>query len=133
MAKTKVTIKPLKINTEGLQEEILLKVGEKIVENAVQIAPTNTGNYKSLIAYDNSNMVIAQAQYSADIEYGTQAHIIEPKTKKALSFKLNGKDVVYKKVNHPGTKPNPVMRNAAKQTQKEVPAIIRQIFKERGL
>ena len=73
--------------------------------------------------YTDSMSVIAEQSYSAAIEYGTVPHEIRPKTQTALHFVKNGQDVFTKKVHHPGTKPNPVMRNAAAQTQKEIPQI----------
>ena len=38
------------------------------------------------------------------LEEGTKPHIIEPKEKKALAFDKDGKRVVVKKAQHPGTK-----------------------------
>lgn len=98
----------------------LQEAGFKIEEEAKKAAPANTGYYRNNIGFDGRNKVIANASYSADIEYGTKPHVIEPKTAKALHFQSDGEDVFTKKVNHPGTKPNPVMRNAAHKVQKQV-------------
>lgn len=114
-------------------QDMTTKTGFKIVENAVQVAPVDTGNYRSQITYDMANTVTANAKYSADIEYGTKPHVITATNAKALSFKQNGKNVVYKKVNHPGTRPQPVMRNAAKETQKQIPQIWQEAQRDNGL
>lgn len=129
---TKITIKKPNLNF-NLDKEIREKVAAKIIEHAVLTAPVDIGNYQSHIKFDGANTVIAEAKYSAAIEYGVQEHDIYPVEKKALAFKVNGKNVVVKKAHIPARKPNPVMRNAAKETQKEVPQIVKDIFKENGI
>ncbi len=49
---------------------------------------------------------------AAFVEFGTPAHIITPKTAKVLRWvdETTGKVRFAKKVNHPGTAPNPFMR-----------------------
>lgn len=134
MARTKITVKSPDFGKwQKAVNDLRVKTGFSIVENAVNNAPTNTGNYKSQIEFDGSNTVIAQANYSAAIEYGTEPHIIEPNERQALAFQSNGQNVVVKKVHHPGTKPNPVMRNAAAKVQKEIPQLWEQVQKENGL
>lgn len=134
MAKTKVTIKqPDFSKWKSAIQDLTVKTGLKIEETAKETAPVDSGNYRSEINYDGANEVIARANYSADIEYGTGAHIIEPVTAKALHFKKDGKEIFAKKVNHPGTRPNPVMRNAAAKVQKEIPQIWQEVQRENGL
>lgn len=134
MARTKVTTKSPDFDKwKSAVQDLVVKTGLKIEQTAKETAPVNTGNYRSEINYDGANAVIARANYSADIEYGTGAHIISPVTAKALHFKKDGQDVFAKKVNHPGTKPNPVMRNAAAKVQKEIPQIWKEAQKENGL
>lgn len=134
MAKTTVTIKyPDFKKWVKCVNELTVKTGTAIQETAVNNAPRKTGVYQRSIDYDGDKTVTANANYSADIEYGTNAHEIKPVNAKALHFKQNGKDVFYKKVNHPGTKPNPVLRNAARTVQKRIPEIWKQVQKENGL
>lgn len=134
MARTRVTIKKPDFNKwKQAIQDLTVKTGLKIEEVAKENAPVNTGNYRSEINYDGANSVIAFAQYSADIEYGTRAHEIKAVTAKALHFKDGGKDVFVKKVMHPETKPNPVMRNAANQVQKEIPQLFKEAQKANGL
>jgi len=60
--------------------------------------------------------------YGKFVEFGSPPHIITPKNKKALKFEVGkkerlsgnkkGKTIVFaKKVKHPGTRPNPFIRN----------------------
>lgn len=134
MAKTTVTIKyPDFKKWVKCVNELTVKTGTAIQETAVNNAPRKTGVYQRSIDYDGDKTITANANYSADIEYGTNAHIIEPVDKKALAFQKNGKTVFAKKVNHPGTKPNPVMRMAARTVQKQIPQIFKDLQNKYGL
>lgn len=134
MAKTTVTIKyPDFKKWIKCVNELTVKTGTAIQETAVNNAPRKTGVYQRSIDYDGDKTVTANANYSADIEYGTNAHEIKPVNAKALHFKQNGKEVFYKKVNHPGTKPNPVMRMAARTVQKQIPQIFKDLQNKYGL
>ncbi|MBQ3942818.1 MAG: hypothetical protein II669_00695 [Elusimicrobia bacterium] len=134
MAKTTVTIKyPDFKKWVKCVNELTVKTGTAIQETAVNNAPRKTGVYQRSIDYDGDKTVTANANYSADIEYGTNAHEIKPVNAKALHFKQNGKEVFYKKVNHPGTKPNPVMRMAARTVQKQIPQIFKDLQNKYGL
>lgn len=53
--------------------------------------------------------------YAPHIEFGTAPHVIVPKNKKFLAFKINGETVFAKRVNHPGTKGDSFMRYAAEK------------------
>lgn len=125
--------KPDFSNIKRAVDDLRIKTGLKVEEIAKETAPVDTGNYRSQISFDGSNTVIAQANYSASLEYGTSAHEIRPQSAQALHFKQNGKDVFYKKVYHTGTRPKPVMRNAAKETQKQIPELWQQSLKENGI
>jgi hypothetical protein len=57
--------------------------------------------------------------YAMYVEFGTPPHVIEAKNAKALHFKdgaiasslgFSGDDVFLKRVHHPGTAPNPFLR-----------------------
>lgn len=67
-------------------------VGHKLNPNIV----VNWGNTKTI--------------YPLFVHEGTSAHVIEPKSKKALHW--NGAPHPAKKVNHPGTKANPYFEKA---------------------
>lgn len=46
------------------------------------------------------------------LTHNTPPHIIKPMSKKALKFKMGGKDVIVKQVKHPGSRPTPFIRTA---------------------
>lgn len=85
-------------------ESILDKVQERAtieVQNEAKItAPVDTGFYRNNIIREGDE-VIANAEYSASIEYGVNG------TRRA---------------------PNPVMRNAGRAIQKRIPEIFRETF-----
>lgn len=110
--------------TQTLQE-----AGFKVEDEAKKNAPVGSGYYRNNIGFDGKNKVIANADYSAALEYGSKPHIIEPKTAKALHFKSDGQDVFAKRVKHPGTKPLAIMRNAALKVQKQVGGMFQKNFK----
>lgn len=96
----------------------------RVKEEAVQNAPAQTGELRRGIVDDyDKKQVIATAKHSAPVEFGTAPHVITPKNGKALRFVKNGKEIFVKKVNHPGTKPQPFMRLAARTVQKEIKTI----------
>lgn len=108
----------------------LQEAGFKVEDEAKKTAPHDSGYYRNNIEFDGKNKVIANAEYSADLEYGTNPHVIEPKTAKVLHFKSDGQNVFTKRVNHPGTKPLAIMRNAALKVQKQVGGMFINNFKK---
>lgn len=140
MAKSRVEIKTPDFDKwKRAVEDLTLQTGLRVETIARETAPRSEGeknaaHYMDRINYyHESRTVIAEQSYSADIEYGTAAHEIKPVTAQALHFKQNGKDVFYKKVYHKGTKPNPVMRNAAAHAQREIPQIWQDAQRTNGL
>lgn len=56
--------------------------------------------------------IMSSAPYAKYVEYGTAAHIIEPRSALALHWSGKGSDVFARRVNHPGTKANPFVQQA---------------------
>lgn len=50
-----------------------------------------------------------QRGYAQIVSGGSRPHIIRPRTAKALRFVINGVVVYTRRVNHPGTRPNPYL------------------------
>lgn len=140
MARTKVTIKqPDFSKWKSAIQDLTVKTGLKIVENAVENAPTDTGNYKSQIVYDGANTVTAQAKYSAAVEYGFDNYEENVREHERVISQAFGKPITPKVVTvkaHTRTmnrKPNPIMRSAAKTVQKQIPQIWQEVQREKGL
>jgi len=87
-----------------------------------QAAPVDTGALKASIKYrvTGKTIEIYMKDYAMYVEFGTPPHIIRPKNGKALAWgKTLGqtksgkpiKEFVAKVVHHPGTRPQPFIRN----------------------
>lgn len=140
MSRAKVTVKkPDFEKWKAAVQDLIVKTGLKIEETAKENAPVDTGNYRSEISYDGSNTIIAQAKYSAAIEYGFDNYEENVREHERVISQAFGKPITPKTVTvkaHIRTMnrtPNPVMRNAAAQVQKEIPQIWQQVQKENGL
>ena len=107
-------------------EHFLLKMNEiqQAIENAIPriairlqnelvlASPVDTGRLRNSITVtsDGMTLTITMVDYAFFVEFGTPPHVIKPKDKKALHW--GGKNgPVVKQVNHPGTRPNPFIRN----------------------
>lgn len=105
------------------------EVGFKVEQNAKENAPVNTGHYRDQIIFDGRNTITANADYSAPLEYGiSNPVIIKPKQAKALRFTVNGQEVFAKYVQQKTRQPNPIMRLAARNVQRQVDSIFKKNF-----
>ena len=85
-----------------MQNELILK------------APVDTGRLRNSIKVgsDENGLIIVMVDYAKFVEFGSPPHIIKPKNKESLRFKGKGKKFVFtKEVKHPGSRPNPFIRN----------------------
>jgi hypothetical protein len=78
-----------------------------------RMAPVKTGNLRRSIRVGRitarSAETIAGANYAAHVEFGTKAHEIRPRNKRALRWKVPGGFRFAKYVRHPGTRAQPFM------------------------
>ena len=82
------------------------------MKQELQIAcPVDTSFLRNSITYEiiDGEIIFSMVGYGKYVEYGTLPHIIKAKNKKALSWK--GGDHPVKSVRHPGTAPQPFIRN----------------------
>lgn len=82
------------------------------------LAPVDTGNLEASISTDVDpdglgGVVGPTAEYGADVEYGTEAHVIRAHDGGYLRFTVGGQLVFVREVHHPGTAPQPYMAPAA--------------------
>lgn len=114
-------------NFKNLSQESLRKAIEKALKRATKryhemvhewidggksFTP-RTGNLQRSIVFDlkswHTGVIRALASYAPFVEYGTRPHEIRPKDAKALYFVKDGKEIVVKRVRHPGSKPYPFL------------------------
>lgn len=108
-----------------IDEKTLWLIGNDLVNELVLACPVDTGRLKNSISFnvkDEDTIEISMASYGEAVEFGTLPHIIRPKSKKALKFKSGGETVFAKKVNHPGTQPQPFIRRTL---QLKLPRILK--------
>jgi len=94
-------------------------IGNDLMNALVDVVPVDTGRLKNSIVYnvEGDTITVEMADYGLYVEFGTAPHIIKPKNKKALHWKSGtpgstGRgDVFAKVVHHPGTTPQPFIRN----------------------
>jgi len=99
--------------------QVLVQAANQILAEMEVRVPVKTGNLRHSLSIrvDTNKVTIGpnetQAPYAGYVEFGTHAHIIEPKNPGGvLAFKMNGVMVYTKKVHHPGTKAQPYVRPA---------------------
>ena len=88
---------------EGVANDLRNEIVDKV--------PVDTGALKGSIKVKQkgNGFEISALNYITHLEYGTPPHIIRAKNKKALFWK--GAEHPVKQVNHPGTRPQFIIRN----------------------
>jgi len=128
---------------------ILERIAYRLMHELKKAAPSKTANLRRSIKVFpyGDGLRITMTHYGKYVEFGTPPHVIKPKNKKALAFapfgatrvqhdsgnvsakfKFGGKTtkvnaVFAKVVHHPGTRPNPFVRNTI---MTKLPKIIRE-------
>ncbi len=122
-------------------EKALPEIARRIQNELTLAAPVDAGRLRNSIKVkaEGNSLVIWMVGYGKFVEFGTPPHVITPENKKALKFevgrieRLKGKkkgkkEVIVKKVKHPGTRPNPFIRNILQNKLKKI--IIEEIMKQ---
>ena len=100
-----------------------------IVNDIVTNCPVDTGLTRNTVRgeVEGTTIIIHVGGAIHYIEYGTPPHEITPKEKKALHWE--GADHPVKKVMHPGTRANPIVRSAMHRGMTEyVPNRLTEVF-----
>lgn len=107
---------------EGLYRDSIKVSDTKVTENSIE-----TEIYTDMMVGSEDGK-----KYNLGylLENGTDPHTIVPKNAKALMFQVNGETVFTKKVNHPGTKPQPhfipaLQKNKLKYKKEIIKSILR--------
>lgn len=114
-------------------KRVVAESAASVLSEATALAPVDQGNLKN-----SGNMRIKEdglkadvfftAEYAPHVEFGTRPHKIKAKGG-VLHFKVNGRDVFAKEVNHPGTPAQPFLFPAH---ERERPIFIRNLREELG-
>lgn len=118
---------------QELLDRAMPDIARRVQNELILTCPVDTGRLRNSIKVipQEDGILIWMAEYGKYVEFGTPPHTIEPKNKKALKFewtnvqgemigrtgrlkkgmtKAQSKNVFFKKVKHPGTRPNPFVR-----------------------
>lgn len=101
----------------------LREASRQVVNRARILAPVRTGRLRSSIRADPPRLFTLRpsVKVGSDLEYaewvhdGTRPHRIEARNKKALRFRMGGRIVIVKAVDHPGTRPRPFLDRALRE------------------
>ena len=127
LTKLTVSLKKLSDEAESNVNKVIKDSAFNIQRTAMSNLTSNgsvkTGHLRRSISVDIGNLEAtihtSNVKYAVMVEKGTKAHIIKPKSKKALYWK--GASHPVKQVNHPGSKAKPYLIPAF---EKEVPYFI---------
>lgn len=131
------------VHKAGKQMETLLygamvKATTLVQEEAKRVKngsfQNRTGNLRRSITRRVDSLsrgrVFTDSSYAPVVEEGSRPHTILPSKKRMLAFKINGKMVFARKVNHPGSRPYPFMRPALEQNVRQIGDFYDQVAKE---
>ena len=137
----------VEVMREGLNIELLGRLFDRIIERFIERlashaeevmrgkAPERTGRLKKSIRKSvrpNRAVVGPSIPYAVYVEYGTRPHEIRPVRARALRFEVEGRIVFAARVWHPGTRPQPFIRETAEQIREEVSEVFRDVFVSEG-
>ena len=116
---------------QELLDKAMFAIAIRLQNELVLTAPVSGGRLRPSITVRPSNdgmgLIISMAEQGKFVEFGTNPHIIRAKPGKMLHWhktkgrtqhahphsKSMAKDAIFaKEVKHPGTRPNPFIRNA---------------------
>ena len=113
-------------------EKALPRIAIRMQNELILAAPVDTGRLRNSIkvSADEDGIIIFMVDYAKFVEFGSPPHVIKPKDRKALRFKgsRKGKKFVFaKEVKHPGSRPNPFIRNTIQNKLRNI--IIEEIIR----
>lgn len=105
-----------------------LEIASLLVERTAKLpgyCPVKTGAARRTITHKiapdgKSAKVGSNIEYFPIIEMGSRAHVIRPKTAKVLHFKVGGKDIFAKSVQHPGTPAYAPLRRSLETNMRKI-------------
>lgn len=126
----------IKILADWLGGRVLQPLITALAERAEDLmrerAPRRTGRLASSIRREVGAVeavIGPRAPYAIHIEYGTRPHEIRPVNSRALRFEIGGQLVFAVRVQHPGTRPNPFLRETAEIVGREAEEVFNGVWK----
>lgn len=127
----------IKMFAENFQTKVVEPLINVLADEAYRImcekAPVRTGALRASIT---KNVRAGEAEvgptmpYAVYVEYGTRPHVIRPVYARALRFKVEGEIVFSMVVHHPGTRPQPFVRETASEVVMMLPRLVEKVWME---
>lgn len=92
--------------------DFLVKRARRVQRNARSMAPGRMGRKVNAVIVGKHVRIESNHPATMFVIKGTRPHIIRPRYRKVLKFKMHGRTVFAKVVHHPGTKKNDFLTKA---------------------
>lgn len=124
MARVRLDRADLNRSIRGASRRELETTARQVMNRAKILAPVDTGRLRSSIRIESRRLLSLRSVYTigSDVSYapmvhdGTRPHQIRPKRPDGvLRFRVGGRIVYAKVVNHPGTRARPFLDDALRQ------------------
>lgn len=123
MARIRLDRADLSRTLQGASRRELEISARQVMNRAKVLAPVDTGRLRASIRIESRRTFTFRSVYTvgSDLEYaaavhdGTRPHQIRPKTARALRFRIGGRIVYARVVNHPGTRGKPFLDRALRE------------------
>jgi hypothetical protein len=92
--------------------EFLVKRARRVQRNARAMAPGRMGRKVNAVIVGKHVRIESSHPATMYVIKGTRPHIIRPRTRRVLKFRVSGRTVFAKVVHHPGTKKNDFLTKA---------------------
>lgn len=94
------------IDKNKLLEYIGVELAQLLSQECPKISTRMARSFISSFRVEDGEIIYTLPHYAKYVIEGSPPHIITPKNKSTLAFKVDGKTIITKKVNHPGNAPN---------------------------
>ena len=123
---------------DGLRRKMRRLVSDRLADYAIKTmkrkAPKRTGKLRKSIrkvCRGFEAYVFPTVPYAFYVEYGTRPHLIRPVRASVLRFETRSGEIVYTRlVRHPGTKPQPFIRETAEEVRRRIPIFWNEVWNE---
>lgn len=110
---------------DGPIKKDLRRRANNVQRRARQLVGVKTGALRQSIQVKELQTLVtpsisigSQLPYALAHHEGTRPHTIDPNSERLLRFKVAGKVVYARRVQHPGTRPNPYLARALREASK---------------
>lgn len=100
------------VRLDAEMQKFLLSRARRVQRNARRMAPGRMGRKVNAVVVGKHVRIESSHPATMYVIKGTRPHIIRPRYRKVLKFKMSGRTVFAKVVHHPGTKANDFLTKA---------------------